>query len=351
MKLKKILVTGGAGYIGSHTVVELAAAGYDPVILDNFSNSRRFIIDRLNRLTARKNTVYEGDCTDCSFVKQVFKREKDISGVIHFVALKAVHESVQQPLYYYRNNLGSLLTILEIMAEYKVSSFVFSSSCTLYGNPDRLPVREDTVLKEAECPYGATKRMSERIIEDFIRSLVPLRAISLRYFNPIGAHPSALLGELPLGIPKNLVPLLTQTAIGLRKVLTVYGDDYATVDGTCVRDYVHVLDLARAHVQSLSYLKDRTDKSFYDVFNIGTGHGNTVMEVIRTFERITGQKLNYKIGPRRPGDVDAIYANVDKANKVLPWKAKLSLENCLRDAWEWEKALEANPEPPTLNTQ
>jgi len=337
MGLKKILVTGGAGYIGSHTVVELVRAGYQPVILDNFSNSEKFILDRIQKITGRKIALYAGDCADAKFIAKVFKKEGRFHGVIHFAALKAVEESVAQPLLYYRNNLGSMIAILEAVERHKIPHFVFSSSCTVYGKPDKLPVREDAPLKKSESPYGETKRVGERMLETFVRENVPVKAVSLRYFNPIGAHPSALIGELPLGTPRNLVPFVTQTAAGIRKKLKVFGDNYPTPDGTCIRDYIHVVDLAEAHVKALSYLEKQCRNSCYDVFNIGTGRGNSVLEIIWTFERVTGVKVPYEIAPRRNGDIDQIYASASKAKKELGWSAQLSLADCLKSSWAWQK--------------
>lgn len=339
----KILVTGGAGYIGSHTVVELIASNYNPVIVDNFSNADKKVLTALEKITGQRIKFYEGDCTDPEFMEAVFASENDISGVIHFAAYKAVGESVQEPLKYYHNNVYSLILLLKIMQKFKVKNLVFSSSCTVYGEPDTLPVTELSPKKPAQSPYGNTKQICEEIIEDLCKQEVKdnsgLKAISLRYFNPIGAHPSSLIGELPLGVPNNLVPFVTQTAAGLREQLTVFGDDYNTPDGTCIRDYIHVVDLAVAHVKALSYLKDQQDEIFYDMFNVGTGNGNSVKELIDTFEKVSGQKLNYKIGPRRSGDVEKVYANVDKVKEKLQWDARFTLEDSLRDAWNWQKQL------------
>ncbi len=339
MGAKKILVTGGAGYIGSHTVVELARSGYQPVILDNFSNSEKFILARINKITGRKISFYVGDCAKTSDVAKAFKKEGRFHGIIHFAALKAVEESVAHPLRYYRNNLGSMLVMLESLERYHVPHFVFSSSCTVYGKPDKLPVREDAPLKKSESPYGETKRVGERMLETFVRESVPVKAVSLRYFNPIGAHPSALIGELPLGTPRNLVPFVTQTAAGIRKKLKVFGNNYSTPDGTCIRDYIHVVDLAEAHVRALSYLEKKRGRTFYDVFNVGTGRGNSVLEIINTFEKVTGVQVPYELAPRRSGDIDQIYASVSKAKKELGWSAKLSLEDCLSSSWAWQKNL------------
>ncbi len=338
MASKKILVTGGAGYIGSHTAVELVRAGYEPVILDNFSNSERFIVGRVRKITGRNVPLCTGDCSVPADVAKVFKKEGRFHGIIHFAALKAVGESVAQPLRYYRNNVGGMLTMLEAADRYKVPHFVFSSSCTVYGEPDKLPVREDAPVKNAASPYGETKKIAERMLETFLQSGVPVKAVSLRYFNPIGAHPSALIGELPLGTPKNLVPFVTQTAAGIRKVLQVYGDDYKTPDGTCIRDYIHVIDLAAAHVRALGYLEKKRGP-FYDIFNVGTGRGQSVLGIVKTFEKVTGVKVPYKIALRRSGDIAEIYAAAGKAKKVLGWSAKLSLEEALRSSWAWQKTL------------
>ncbi|HCM42949.1 MAG TPA: UDP-glucose 4-epimerase GalE [Candidatus Omnitrophica bacterium] len=337
--MKKILVTGGAGYIGSHTVVELVRSGYVPVILDNFSNSEKFILARINKIAGRKISAYAGDCAQTSDVAKVFKKEGRFHGIIHFAALKAVEESVAEPLRYYRNNLGSMLTMLESVGHYQVPHFVFSSSCTVYGKPDKLPVREDAPLKKSESPYGETKRVGERMLETFVSGNAAVKAVSLRYFNPIGAHPSALIGELPLGTPRNLVPYVAQTAAGIRKKLKVFGDNYSTPDGTCIRDYIHVMDLAAAHVRALVFLEKKSGKNFYDIFNIGTGRGNSVLEIVRTFEKVTGVKVPYEIAPRRKGDIDKIYASAGKAKKELGWSAQLSLEECLRTSWVWQKKI------------
>lgn len=343
---KKIIVTGGAGYIGSHTVVELFNAGYEPIIIDNFSNAEKNVIDAIVQLLNHAVKWYEGDCREEDFLRKVLKEEKDVAGIIHFAASKAVGESVVKPLLYYDNNVGSLLVLLRVMKEFNINHFVFSSSCTVYGQPDKLPVTELSEKKPAESPYGNTKKICEDIIEDYAKSLINrsdtaanIKAISLRYFNPVGAHPSSLIGELPLGVPNNLIPFVTQTAAGIREKVTVFGEDYNTPDGTCIRDYIHVVDLAKAHVKSLQYLESKQDKSLYDVFNVGTGRGNTVLEVLKTFEKVSGQKLNYAIGSRRPGDIEKVYANVDKAETLLGWKAEKLLENALEDSWNWQKKL------------
>jgi UDP-glucose 4-epimerase len=338
MAKRKILVTGGAGYIGSHTVVELANAGFVPIIVDDFSNSEKSAIAGIEKIIGQAVKLHIGDCNNSSFLHKVFKEEEDISGVIHFAAFKAVGESVNQPLKYYQNNIGSLLSVLEAMKTFNIEDIVFSSSCTIYGEPVKLPVTESSPVQKATSPYGNTKQICEEILCDEVNSLNGnCKAIALRYFNPIGAHPSASIGELPLGSPNNLVPYVTQTAVGLRKELTVFGDDYNTADGTCVRDYIHVVDLAKAHVKSIDYLSQRENISLFDSFNIGTGKGNSVMEVIHTFEQISGVKLQYTIGPRRTGDVEKVYGDVNKAEKILNWKANLTLNDALIDAWKWQK--------------
>lgn len=340
---KKILVTGGAGYIGSHTVVALKEANYIPIIIDNFSNAEKSVIPALEQIIGDPVKLYEGDCTDSQFMEQVFSQEKDLAGVIHFAAYKAVGESVLEPLKYYENNVYSLILLLKIMQRFQVRNLVFSSSCTVYGEPDTLPVTEASPKKPAASPYGNTKQICEEIIEDVFnagsRNSKGLKAISLRYFNPVGAHPSSLIGELPLGVPNNLVPFVTQTAAGLREKLTVFGDDYDTPDGSCIRDYIHVVDLANAHVKALAYLEAQNADGFYDIFNVGTGQGNSVLELIHTFEKVSGEKLNFEIGPRRQGDVEKVYANVDKANQKLDWHVQYSLEDSLRDSWNWQKKL------------
>lgn len=336
----KILVTGGAGYIGSHTAVALANAGYEPVLVDNFVNSSKSVLEGLKQILQAEPTFYEADCTDKQQMEAIFKKEGNIRGVIHFAAYKAVGESVAEPVKYYQNNLGSLLVLLELMEQYGVAELVFSSSCTVYGQPDELPVTEQSPTKPANSPYGRTKQMCEDMLRDTVASGRTLKTVALRYFNPVGAHPSGLIGELPSGVPNNLIPFVTQTAAGLRKKITVFGDDYNTPDGTCIRDYIHVMDLADAHIKAFEYLRDRSEASFYDVVNVGTGQGNTVLEVIRTFEEVSGQSLNYELGPRRPGDVEQVWADVAKANAALNWKTQHSLEDALRDAWRWQQNLE-----------
>jgi UDP-glucose 4-epimerase len=335
--MKKILITGGAGYIGSHTAVELLKAGMEPIILDDLSNSDASVLDRLEEITGKRLTFYKGDCNDRDILESIVK-EHNLEGVIHFAAFKAVGESTAFPLKYYRNNVGSLLVLLEFMQNQGIKDLVFSSSCTVYGQPEVLPVTETTPRQDAESPYGNTKKICEDILEDFVKSKPGIRVVALRYFNPVGAHPSAKIGELPLGVPANLVPFITQTAAGIREKLTVFGDDYDTPDGSCVRDYIHVVDLADAHVKTLSYLQNQED-NFYDVFNVGTGEGNTVLEVIHAFEKVNGVKLNYVIGPRRTGDVIKTWADTTKINQVLGWHAQYSLEDSMRDSWNWQKSL------------
>lgn len=334
----KILVTGGAGFIGSHAVVSLIEAGFEPIIVDNFDNSEPTVLVGLRTILGREVMHYIADCNDEEAMEAIFQKES-LAGVIHFAAHKAVGESVEKPLKYYRNNLGSLWVLLHLMARYKVPNLVFSSSCTVYGQPEKLPVTEATPRLPAESPYGNTKAIGEDIIRDSVRAKMPIKAIALRYFNPIGAHPSAEIGELPRGVPSNLVPFLTQAAAGLRDKLTVFGNDYKTPDGSCIRDFIHVMDLADAHVQALRLLDQTETDTHYDVFNIGTGQGASVLELIQTFEEATNVKLTYTIGPRRPGDVEQIYANVDKATQVLGWQAKRSLAESLSDAWRWQQKL------------
>jgi len=336
MTNRKILVTGGAGYIGAHTVVELVQSGYQPIVIDNFSKSDRTLLEGVEEILKQKPVFIEGDCLDRNFLRSVFE-EYAISCVMHFAAFKSVGESVQRPLFYYHNNIESLVSLLEVMKEFNVKDLIFSSSCTVYGQPDQVPVGEDAPFKRAESPYGATKQMCERILEDTY--LTGLRVISLRYFNPIGAHPSALLGELPVGAPNNLVPFVTQTAIGKREKLTVFGNDYDTYDGSCVRDFIHVVDLAIAHMKAMEYLNKQSGDVFYEVFNLGTGIGMSVLDLIDRFQKTTGVKLNYIIGPRRPGDVEKTFADPAKVNKALGWKTKYSIEEALLHAWRWEEKL------------
>ncbi len=341
MDKKRIIVTGGAGYIGSHTCVELINAGYTPIIIDNFFNSERFIVDRIEQITGLRPDLIEVDCTDYSGLMTLLKGYKGIEGIIHFAAYKAVGESTQKPVDYYYNNIASTTALLKLMNILGFNNFVFSSSCTVYGQPDELPVTENSPIKTAESPYGRTKQMCEDVMKDYQKANQDQKVVSLRYFNPIGAHSSSLIGELPRGVPNNLVPYITQTAAGLRDHLTVFGDDYDTPDGTCIRDYIHVVDLAKAHVAAIEYLI-RQKNGIYNVFNLGTGRGNSVLEVIRTFEEVAGLKLNYKIGPRRSGDIVKVYADVAKANKDLEWETELDLKDALRDAWSWERSLKEN---------
>ena len=334
--MSKILVTGGAGYIGSHTVVELQNAGYEVIIVDNLSNSDANVIDGIERITNIRPAFEPVDCNDMEAMKDVFLRYKGIQGIIHFAASKAVGESVQQPLLYYRNNLVSLLNILDLMSENEVEGLVFSSSCTVYGQPDILPVTESAPIKPAVSPYGNTKQISEEIIRDTIHAGAPYKSIILRYFNPIGAHSSAEIGELPLGIPQNLIPFLTQTAIGQREQLSVFGDDYDTPDGSCIRDYIHVVDLAKAHVVAIDRILNKKTKKDCEIFNLGTGSGLSVLELIHVFETATGVKVNYKIVGRREGDIEKVWADPEYANTELGWKAGETIEDTLRSAWKWQ---------------
>ena len=336
--MKKILITGGAGYIGSHTAVELWNAGLEPIILDDFSNSHENVLDRLAEITGKRFTFFRGDCNQRELLDQI-AQEHQLAGVIHFAAFKAVGESTQQPLAYYKNNLGSLLVLLEFMQDKEIQNIVFSSSCTVYGQPDVLPVTEATPRKDAESPYGNTKKIGEDILMDYVKSKPGIRVVALRYFNPVGAHSSAKIGELPMGTPQNLVPFITQTAAGIRQKLTVFGNDYDTPDGSCVRDYIHVVDLADAHVKALRFLFEKP-LDFYEVFNVGTGRGNTVLEVIHAFEKVNGLKLAYEIGPRRAGDVVKTWADTTKINQVLGWYPKFSLEDCMKDSWKWQLTLD-----------
>ncbi|GJQ57688.1 MAG: UDP-glucose 4-epimerase GalE [Candidatus Scalindua sp. AMX11] len=335
--MKKIVVTGGLGYIGSHTVVELVNNGYIPIIVDNLSNSYSEVLSWLEKIVGHRPEFYQIDCGDKDAFRTVFQDHDTIQGVIHFAAFKAVGESVEKPILYYQNNLGSLLSLLDLMSEQGVNDLVFSSSCTVYGVPkDTIQVDENTPLQKPNCPYGQTKIISEQIISDTALSS-KIKSVLLRYFNPIGAHESIQIGELPIGIPNNLVPFITQTAVGIRDKLSIFGNDYDTPDGTCIRDFIHVSDLAHAHVKALQYI-DRQDEDV-SVFNIGTGKGNSVMELVNTFEKITGDDLSYEFAPRRAGDVPAIYANVDKSNSLLDWRCRYSLEDSLSTALDWQKHL------------
>ena len=334
---KKILVTGGAGYIGSHTVVELINAGYEPVIVDNFSGSDRTLTAGIEKITGKKVELFEGDCCDKAFLTNVFKSGGPISSVLHFAAYKSVGESVEKPLDYYQNNVGSLVTLLQVMQEFKVRDLIFSSSCTVYGQPDHIPVNESAPFKRAESPYGATKQMGERILEDAYPT--GFRIISLRYFNPVGAHPSALLGELPIGTPNNLVPYVTQTAAGIRQKLTVFGADYDTPDGSCIRDFIHVVDVASAHVKAMQFLSAGPAENLFEAFNLGTGVGVSVLQLIDKFKKVTGVNVPYVIGARRSGDVIKVYADPAKVNNALKWKTAFTLEDSLLHAWQWEKKI------------
>ncbi|WP_158975511.1 UDP-glucose 4-epimerase GalE [Cellulophaga sp. L1A9] len=337
----KVLVTGGLGFIGSHTVVELQNKGFEVVIIDDLSNSTEKVLDGIVAITGKKPLFEKIDLKEKSKVEDFFKRHADVQGVIHFAASKAVGESVEKPLLYYENNIGTLVYLLKELAKKDKASFIFSSSCTVYGQADKMPITEDAPVKTAESPYGNTKQMGEEIISDTCKVVPSLNAIALRYFNPMGAHPSTEIGELPIGVPQNLVPFITQTGIGLREQLSVFGDDYPTSDGTCVRDYIHVVDLAKAHVVALQRLFEAKNKENYEVFNLGTGTGSTVLEVIKSFEKVSGKKLNYKIVPRRVGDITEAYANTEKANNELGWKAESTLDEAMKSAWDWEQKVRA----------
>ncbi|MDD6820277.1 MAG: UDP-glucose 4-epimerase GalE [Prevotella sp.] len=335
-----ILVTGGTGFIGSHTTVELINAGYKVVIVDNLSNSQADVIDGIEKITGVRPAFEKMDCCDLDGMDKVFAKYPDIEGIIHFAASKAVGESVEKPLLYYRNNIVSLVNLLELMPKYGVKGIIFSSSCTVYGQPapENLPVTEDAPVKPAESPYGNTKQVNEEIIRDFINSGADIKAILLRYFNPIGSHPSAIIGEMPNGVPMNLIPYVTQTAMGIREQLKVFGNDYDTPDGTCIRDYIYVVDLAKAHVKAMQRVLD-TDSDKLEVFNVGTGKGVSTKEIVDAFEKSTGVKLNWTFAPRRPGDIEKVWANPEKANNVLGWKAETSLEDTLKSAWNWQVKL------------
>ena len=338
-----ILVTGGTGFIGSHTTVELQQAGYDVVIVDNLSNSKADVVDGIERITGIRPAFEKVDLRDKEATEAVFKKYPAITGIIHFAASKAVGESVEKPLLYYRNNIISLVNLLELMPQYDVKGIIFSSSCTVYGQPtpENLPVTEEAPIQKALSPYGNTKQINEEIITDYIHSGAPIKSIILRYFNPIGAHPSAEIGELPNGVPMNLIPFVTQTAIGVRKQLKIFGNDYNTPDGTCIRDYIYVVDLAKAHVAAMARVLDAdvTDATNPEVFNIGTGKGVSTLEVVEGFEKATGVKVNWAYAPRREGDIEKVWGNVDKANKVLGWKADTPLEDVLASAWKWQEKL------------
>jgi UDP-glucose 4-epimerase len=334
---KLVLVTGGTGYIGSHTTVELMNSGYDVVIIDNLSNSEKSVLDGITEITGRRPYFEQFDICDKERLNNFFKIYRKIDAVIHFAAYKAVGESVEKPLMYYQNNLTTLMNMLGGMIEHKFTNFVFSSSATVYGQPDELPVKESAPFKSADSPYGNTKQIAEEIIHDTVHANSSLKAISLRYFNPIGAHLSSLIGELPRGVPNNLVPFITQTAVGVREELKVFGDDYNTPDGSGIRDYINVVDLAKAHVISIQRMISEKSKSNLEVFNLGTGKGTSVLEIVNAFEKVTGEKLNYKIVDRRVGDIESVYAETKYANEELGWKTKIGLEETLLSAWNWEK--------------
>lgn len=339
MKKDRILVTGGTGYIGSHTVVELQKAGYPVVIIDNLSNSNREVLDGIERISGIRPDFVEADCTDLNALKKLFADYPDIKGIINFAASKAVGESVEKPILYYRNNLNTLLNLLDLMGPNGVKGIVFSSSCTVYGEPDHNPVTEQSPIKKATSPYGNTKQISEEIITDVINSGAPFKSVILRYFNPIGAHPSAEIGELPNGVPQNLVPYLTQTAMGIRKELSVFGDDYNTPDGSCIRDYINVVDLAKAHVIAVERMLNDASEDKIEIFNLGTGLGTSVLGLIDAFERSTGVKVPHKIVGRRAGDIEKVWADPSYANNVLGWKAETSLDDTMRSAWAWQLKL------------
>ena len=339
MAKDRILVTGGTGYIGSHTVVELQQAGYPVVIIDNLSNSNAAVLDGIERITGIRPDFVEGDCTDIETLRKLFADYPGIKGIINFAASKAVGESMQKRILYYRNNLNTLLNLLDLMGPEGVKGIVFSSSCTVYGEPDVNPVTEQSPIKKATSPYGNTKQISEEIITDVINAGAPFKAVLLRYFNPVGAHPSAEIGELPNGVPQNLIPYLTQTAIGIRKELSVFGDDYNTPDGSCIRDYINVVDLAKAHVIAVERMLNDKAEAPIEIFNLGTGNGVSVLELIHTFEEATGVKVPHKIVGRRAGDIEKVWANPDHANNVLGWKAEASLADTMRSAWAWQQKL------------
>lgn len=336
---QKILVTGGTGYIGSHTAVELIEAGYEVVIIDNLSNSNIEVLDGIEAITGVRPVFFKGDCNNIEDLRRLFTENPGIEGIINFAASKAVGESVQKPLLYYRNNLATLINLLDLMPGFGVKGIVFSSSCTVYGEPDKNPIDETAPIKPATSPYGNTKQISEEIITDYIASSAPVKSIILRYFNPIGAHPSGKIGELPIGVPGNLVPYMTQAAAGIRPMLTVFGDDYNTPDGSCIRDYIDVVDLAKAHVIAMRRMLDRNDTDAIEIFNLGTGCGVSVLELIAAFKKATGVDIPYKIGPRRAGDIEKIWADPKKANEVLGWKAEVPIDRTMKNAWQWQCSL------------
>ncbi len=341
--MQKILVTGGCGYIGSHTIVDLIENGYEVISIDDNSRSTTYLLDGIEKITCKKVKNYKVDLKNFDETLAVFQENEDITGVIHFAAYKAVGESVEQPLEYYENNLYSLINLLKCVKEFNILNFVFSSSCTVYGNPDVIPVTEQSPIKQAESPYGATKQMGEQVLKDYTH-VSKTAAILLRYFNPVGAHPSILIGELPLGKPQNLVPAITQTAIGKLPQMQVFGDDYPTRDGSCIRDYIHVSDIAHAHTLAINYLDNKKNKTNCDIFNLGSGNGVSVLEAIHAFEKVNQTKLNYKIGPKRSGDVIAIYANNALAIEALNWVIKYDLNEMMRTAWQWELKVKEDEE-------
>ena len=341
--MSKILVTGGCGYIGSHTIVDLIENGYEVISVDNNSRSDASILDGVERITGKKVKNYKVDLCNFDETYAVFQENTDIDGIIHFAAYKAVGESVERPLMYFENNLTSLMNVLKCVRDFEIPYFVFSSSCTVYGNPDVIPVTESTPTKPAESPYGATKQMGEQILSDFAK-VFDTQVVSLRYFNPVGAHPSIEIGELPIGRPQNLVPAITQTAIGKLPKMIVFGTDYDTRDGSCLRDFIHVSDIAHAHTLAIQFLQQQKNKTNYEIFNLGTGNGVTVLEAIQSFEKVSGVKLNYETGPRRPGDVIAIYANNDYAVNSLGWNIQYGIDDMMLTAWQWEQKLKAQPE-------
>lgn len=341
---QRILVTGGTGFIGSHTTVELQKAGYEVIIIDNLSNSRADVVDGIEKITGIRPHFENIDCCDIEALDKVFSKYEGIEGIIHFAASKAVGESVEKPLLYYRNNINSLVNLLELMPKHGVKGIIFSSSCTVYGQPtpENLPVTEQSPIQKALSPYGNTKQINEEIIQDYVHSGAHIKSIILRYFNPIGAHPSALIGELPIGVPLNLIPYVTQTAAGIREKLRVFGNDYNTPDGTCIRDYIYVVDLAKAHVKAMSRILDNPEAQPVEIFNIGTGEGVSTLQIIKRFETVTGVKLNWEFAPRREGDIEKVWGNVDKANTILGWKADANLDDVLLSAWRWQQKLSEN---------
>ena len=341
---QRILVTGGTGFIGSHTTVELQEAGYEVIIIDNLSNSRADVVDGIEKITGIRPHFENIDCCDIEALDKVFSKYEGIEGIIHFAASKAVGESVEKPLLYYRNNINSLVNLLELMPKHGVKGIIFSSSCTVYGQPtpENLPVTEQSPIQKALSPYGNTKQINEEIIQDYVHSGAHIKSIILRYFNPIGAHPSALIGELPIGVPLNLIPYVTQTAAGIREKLRVFGNDYNTPDGTCIRDYIYVGDLAKAHVKAMSRILDNPEAQPVEIFNIGTGEGVSTLQIIKRFEAVTGVKLNWEFAPRREGDIEKVWGNVDKANTILGWKADANLDDVLLSAWRWQQKLSEN---------